>query len=123
MVPLGHVRRVQCTALRAKGPKLQLLSTEALLDETHELLLPLVGHLHVLEELSKLERAVGGEHERLAGLGEELDEVPVVAGRDVREPRVRGGDVRGDGRVQQSPEWWPVDCEWFGDAPADTIIA
>ena len=74
---------------------------EALFDEEHELLLALVGDLHVLDELRELDGAVVGQQEGLARLGQKVDEVAVVARADVRQPRVRRVDVGGDGRVQQ----------------------
>jgi len=49
-----------------------------------------------------------GQHERVAGLAQELDEVAVVAGGDVREARVGGVDVGGHGGVQQLPKRRPL---------------
>jgi len=47
------------------------------------------------------------QHERVARLAQELDEVRVVARRYVRQPRVCGVDVRCDGRLQQDAERGP----------------
>jgi len=47
------------------------------------------------------------QHERVARLAQELDEVGVVARRYVSQPRVRRVDVRGDGRLQQDAERSP----------------
>ena len=69
-------------------------------DEGYELLLALVGHAHVVQELPELPVAPLGQPERLAGLAQELDELCVVARGDVAQPGVRGGDERGNGRVE-----------------------
>jgi len=47
------------------------------------------------------------QHERVARLAQELDEVGVVAWRYVGEPRVRSVDVRSDGRLEQNSERGP----------------
>lgn len=76
-------------------------SPESLLDQEHELLLALVGNLHVVDELRELRVAVVREEKGLARLAEELDEITVVPGADVRQPRVRRVDVGRDGGIQQ----------------------
>ena len=45
-----------------------------------------------------------GHEEGLSGLAQELDELAVVPRADVREPGVRGVDVRPDRSVQQLPQ-------------------
>jgi len=56
------------------------------------------------------------QHERVARLAQELDEVGVVARRYVRQPRVRGVDVRGDGRLQQDAKRGPFVRQTFHHA-------
>ena len=84
----------------ARGGAVERALAEALLHEEHELLLALVRHLHVLDELRELERPVLSQSERLAGLRQEIDKVAVMARTDVRQSRVRRIDVRRDCRVK-----------------------
>lgn len=78
-----------------------LLGSESVPDERDELLLSLVRHPHVVDELRELPLPVPGQHERLPGLGEEVDELGVVAGGDGREAGVGGGHEGGHGGVEQ----------------------
>jgi len=79
-------------------------SAKPLPHQHHEFLFALVDLFQVVYELGELDVSVVSHHERLPGFAQELDELAVVARADVREPRVRGVDVRPDGRVQQLPE-------------------
>lgn len=84
-----------------QAPPAGAVSAEPLLHQKHQLLLPLVRHLHVLDQLRELRVPVVRQHERVARLRQEVYEVAVVARRYVREPRVRRVDVRGDRGLQQ----------------------
>jgi len=91
--------------------------SETLLDEEHELLLALVGHFHVFDELSELQRSVVRQQERFARFGQKVDEVAVVARADVRQTRVGRVHVGRYRRVQQRFQRSLVVGKRFGAAP------
>jgi hypothetical protein len=97
-------------------------SPEPLLHQEHELLLALVGDLHVVDELRELRVAVVRQEKSLARLAEELDEVAVVARADVRQARVRRVDVGRDGGVQQLLQRRPVVAQRLEAAPLALVV-
>lgn len=71
-------------------------SAKPFFHKEHEFLLSLVGEFHVLHQLRELSVAIMRKYERVARLAQEVDEVTVVAWRDMCESRVRCVDVSSD---------------------------
>jgi len=60
-----------------------------LLDEEHELLLALVSHFHIFDELTELDRSILSQKESLPSFGQKVDKVTIMSRTDVRQPRMR----------------------------------
>lgn len=75
-------------------------SAESFSDKHHEFLFALVNLFEVVDELCELDASVVRHEERLSGFTEELYELAVVAGADVRQARVGCVDVGPDRGIQ-----------------------
>lgn len=82
-----------------------LHSAKPLPHQQHQFLLALVGLFKVIQELGELAMPVRRQQESVPGLGEEFDELSVMAGAYVGEAGVCGADVRSDGSFQKLAEW------------------
>lgn len=72
---------------QAPSPERKTLcrSAKPFFHKEHEFLLPLVGEFHILNQLRELSVAIVREYECVARLAQEVDEVAVVAWRDMCE--------------------------------------
>ena len=77
-------------------------------DQADQFLLALVGHFHVLNQLGELDRPLGRQEKSVFGLGQKVDELGVVSGRDTAQLGVGRRHVGGDGGVQEVLERRPV---------------
>lgn len=109
----------------APSPECKTLcrSAKPFLHKEHEFLLSLVGEFHILHQLRELSMAVMRQYERVPCLAEEVDEVTVVARRDVCESRVRGVNVRSDCSLEQLPEGRSVVAQWLDTAATRATTA
>jgi len=79
-------------------------SSESFFDETDKFLLSLVSQLHVLDQLAELQGPIVGQHEGVASLEQEVDELRVVTRRDATQSRVRRCHIRCHGGLQELPQ-------------------